>query len=200
MKYRLGPPGIVLAVALLAGPADLEAQTTSGPWVSVGGGGGWADGSCDCVSSGRDATLGGSLAVGGGWAVTDRLRLGAEFALWAAPVDETRPLTAYRMYNLMGTMSYGASSARGPFIRAGIGVGFVSGPVDLYRGATLDRSKGVGAMVGVGYDVPINRRVAFTPSVRLWGAHIGDLRSGPDVLLSGWTQVVVDATVSLTVR
>lgn len=198
--FPLSPKAWLAVVVLLAGGAVVDAQTNTGPWLSVGGGGGLADGSCDCQSSGRDATVGGSLAVGGGWTVTDRVRLGAEFALWAAPVDEARPLTAYRMYNLMSTVTYALRPAGGPFLRGGIGVGFVSGPARLYKYATLDRAKGLGGMIGVGYDVPINRHVAFTPSLRAWGAYIGDLRSGQDVLLSGWQQVVVDATFSLTFR
>lgn len=191
--FALQATGAAL-ISLFAASAA-QAQSTPGPWLGIGGGLGWA--TADWL--GPSATYAGASGyIRGGWALGDHVRVGAEVDLWRRPVDNEQPESAYRLFDIAGVLSYHARS--GAFVRGGLGMGVVSGDVNLYKGATLSASKGPSAIAGIGFESPVSTHVAGTFGVNVRWAHIGELRSGQTVLRTGWSQRVIDATIGLTFR
>jgi hypothetical protein len=146
---------LALAMGASAVPsADLAAQMAQvreGFWFN--GGLGYGTLGCqDC--SGREGGLSGGLAVGG--TLSPRLLLGAGTNGWTKTEDGVT-LTAG---TLTAQVRFYPSESGGFFLLGGLGIGSVDVAIS---GWGSDSETGVGAVLGLGYDVRIARNVSLTP-------------------------------------
>lgn len=164
---------------------------------SVGAGWGSADLSCDDCGSGGWRENSGVASFGGGFTVNRNVLVGAEFNLWTKSyVDPEFGSADVNFYNLLGTVTV-YPSAGGFFVKGGAGLAVFD--MDIKASGvsmTLDMGKGLGVLVGGGYDVPVGR-VAVSPAVSYWYGKTGDLKYGGETFASGVSHNVLAVTVSL---
>lgn len=151
---RLATVVSCLAIACLA--ADpLDAQNVRDSfWFSVGAGYGTAATDCDYCTGNRESGNGFFLRFGG--ASSPHASLGVEASLWNRNDEESR----IGFKTLLGILQAYPSASAGLFFDFGLGVSrthmqFPS--IDYVRTA-------VAVEFGAGYDIPLNRHFAFTPS------------------------------------
>jgi hypothetical protein len=151
----------VLVAGVMSAPAA-SAQTTpnpAGPTAQVREGfwfnGGLGFGSLGCDDcSGRTNGLSGGLSGGG--TVSDRLLLGVGTTGWHRSEDGVS-LTAG---TLDARLRVYPSVSSGFFLTGGMGVGTINASVS---GLGSAREKGLGMMLGLGWDVRVAPKVSLTP-------------------------------------
>lgn len=191
--------GILLA-AFTVVPRAAHGQERQGFWFGAGAGYGSADTSCDeCQNDTREAVR--TAYVMAGWTVTPRFLLGGEFNAWSDNDMNAGPNVEMKLkaYGASATVTFYPRASSGFFIRGGVGASFVDADFELRRTTiSADLGKGVGLVVGGGYDVRLGRSVSLTPALNVRVGHIGDVRVDGETFVSGWKQNVVDITLGLT--
>ena len=199
MQGRVVRSIVLAAIVYLGSAAAVEAQDRRGFWGSVGGG--WGSGVVTCDECGdEDEREGaGTGFVRLGWGLTDRLLLGAEFNLWSKSFDEDDFIDARAsLYNWTATVSY-YPTATGFFVKGGAGIASADLEVEAAGSdVSIDFGNGLGIIAGVGYDIPVARRLSITPAVTYWRGHLGDVRLFGTTAIEGWRHNVVEVTVGLT--
>ncbi len=151
----------LVLTALLGAPGLVAAQTVDnaplphaeGFWFS--GGMGFGSMGCqDCAS--RADGLSGGLSFGR--AVSDKVLLGVGTTGWSKSLDDGTLLT---VGTLDARVRFYPTLKSGFFINGGVGLGTVSAGSSVF--SPDDVEMGVGIMLGVGYDVRLNRKVSLTP-------------------------------------
>ena len=151
--HRLVPRLTLLALAVVTSAAS--AQTTSdrqGFWFNIGIGAG-SLGCNDCGGERTTAPSGG-LALGG--TVSRQLLIGAFSNGWAKSEDGVT-ITAGTL--VLGVRFYPSESS-GFFLLGGIGLGRIDLAISGFGSAG---ETGTGALLGLGWDIPISRSVSVTP-------------------------------------
>jgi len=190
---------VVLTLVWLASPRDLAAQERSGFWFGVGGGFGSAGVSCgECGDSDRESS--GAVYLKGGWTVSPRTLVGMELNRWSKD-DSSDPEFGgtINMYNFSGTLTLYPQQSSGLFVKGGAGVALLDVDVKgLGSSASFELGKGLGFVLGAGYDIPLSRRISLTPAVNYWYGRPGDISILGTTLFSDWKQNVVDFTIGIT--
>lgn len=189
----------LVCLGLLTAPGRASAQDRAGGWFGGGGGWGSADLTCDDCGSGGDREDSGVFYLNGGWTLNKHVLLGGEFNLWMKTF--TDPDFAgnvdVNFYNLLGTATFYPSSTGGFFIKGGAGIAFFDMDVkDAGITATIDMGKGLGLIVGGGYDIPVGR-IAIPVAVNYWYANTGDLTVMNQAVLTGVSHNVFTVTVGV---
>lgn len=146
--------GLVCAAMLglaLANPHIAPAQrphTRQGFWFNIGLGYG-SLGCQDCGS--REGAPTGSLALGG--TLSQKVVIGAGTTGWTRVEGGGDGLT---VGTLTALIRFYPSATGGFFILGGLGVGMIGADI-------TDFETGVGALVGLGYDVRVGNNVSITP-------------------------------------
>jgi hypothetical protein len=127
-------------------PATANKHARQGFWFNAGLGFG-SVGCQDC--DGRESGLSGGLSLGG--SITDRFLLGVGTSGFAKEIDgET-----FSVGTFDARVRFYPSRTNGFFLTGGIGLGNVS-----YAGET---ERGLGVVLGLGYDIRVGRNVSLTP-------------------------------------
>ena len=192
--------GAILVMGCLCAAAPGVAQNREGFWMGVGGGWGSAGVTADqSVDEGRENSGVGYLR--GGWALTNRLLLGGDLAVWTKTAAiERDTMMDLNIYHFSGTLTYYPSTS-GFFVKGGAGGAFMDAAVKVPGATTnLDLGKGFNVVVGAGFDIPIATHLAVTPAIDYWRGMLGDVKVAgfPGPVLSGWSHNVVAATVGIT--
>lgn len=132
-------------------PAESAAQERSGFWFS--GGLGWASFGCEGCE-GREGGVSGSLSLG--TSLSQQLLVGVSSNAWTKSEEGAR-LTAG---TLTATARYYPSATNGLHVAGGLGLGMLEVGVSGFGSA---RETGLGAVVGVGYDIRMMPNVSVTP-------------------------------------
>jgi len=184
---------------MLAAPKDGLAQAREGFWFGLGAGYGSADATCDdCDSGDREGS--GVAYIRSGYALNERLLVGAEATVWSKSfeIPDLGGDSRLNMYNVMAILTFYPQPSGGLFVKGGVGVAVLDLELDL-DDATLDADlgTGLGLSIGAGYDIPVGR-IAITPGVNFWYGQPGDLRLLGETIATNWKQNVVDFTVGIT--
>lgn len=145
---------VALALAALsprAASAQGHPQIRQGFWFNAGAGYG-SLGCQDC--SGREGALSGGLAFGG--TLSRKVLLGAGANGWSKSENGAR----LSVGTLTALIRFYPSATGGFFLTGGLGVGQVHASVSGLGSAT---ETGVGALVGLGYDIRFGQNVSLTP-------------------------------------
>ena len=126
-------------------------QSRSGFWFSAGLG----YGSLGCQGcSGRTGGMSGNIALGG--SLSQKVRLGVSSNGWVKSENgSTLSVNA-----ITAAVRFYPSARGGFFLLGGLGVGFVSADI---TGVGSGSESGVGALLGLGYDIPLSHSISFTP-------------------------------------
>jgi hypothetical protein len=145
-----------------------HAQVREGFWIGFGFGWGSLGLSCNGCRTDRVGAASGYLKLGG--TLGPRLLLGGETNSWTKN-DAGTTVTAG---NASFAAYYYPQPAGGLFLKGGIGAA-------VFKEEGADAAKGVGLVLGVGYDVRVGRNISITPVANFnWGS-VGDVVSPPDV-------------------
>lgn len=154
---------------LLAPPAALGAQEAGshhGFALGAGLGHGSAQLTCSICQGGRDGGTSGFLSAG--YAVTSRIRLGAEVLAWykgGQQVDYL--LTSAHLIAVLYPLA-----GNGLFIKTGFGIAKYAAEDDT----DAVKTKAFAGQVGVGYEVPVGRGFSLVPFANFLGTAGGDVR------------------------
>ncbi len=155
MKTLRSAIAVTMALAVLAqaGHAQSRVLEHRGFWLRFGLGYGSVDLTCDGCQSSREGGVAGFLALGG--TLGPHWQLGGETSSWVKS-EEGITLT-------IGTATlsgyYYPSLKNGLYLRAGAGLSY-SIATD---GSASETHTGVGGILGLGYDIPVSRKVAISP-------------------------------------
>lgn len=142
---------VVAALSPQVASAQGHAQTRQGFWFN----GGMGYGSLGCQDcSGREGGLSGGIALGG--TLSQKVLLGVSTNGWSKS-DSGERLT---VGTLTAMMRFYPSSTGGFFLTGGLGVGQVRAEISGFGSAS---ETGVGALVGLGYDIRVGQNVSLTP-------------------------------------
>lgn len=160
MRRSLALPMVALSLVLLgvAGSASAQTEATApvatrhhGLWFS--GGMGW--GSLGCQNCGsRTGGLSGGLTLGG--TISPKFLLGVGTSGWTKS-ENGATLT---VGTLDARLRFYPSLTSGFFLTAGLGIGRISASVNGFGSAA---ENGVGALLGLGWDIPISPSASLTP-------------------------------------
>jgi hypothetical protein len=102
------------------------------------------------------------------------------------------------MYHVSGTATYYPRRSGGLFVKGGAGVALLDMTVKVSGSSVkADLGRGLGLVVGGGYDIPVGR-ISVTPAVNYWYGQPGDLKILGETLATNWKQNVVDFTIGIT--
>ncbi len=156
MKAKLSSSVLSLAVMTLCiagnavGQQYQQVQHRSGFWFSAGLG--WGSLGCqDCGS--RTGGLSGNLSLGG--TLSNKVLLGVSANGWTKS-DSGVTLSV----NAITAAARFYPSGHGFFLIGGLGIGTVSGAVSGFGSSS---ETGVGALLGLGYDMKIGPKLSLTP-------------------------------------
>jgi hypothetical protein len=142
---------VALSVAVSSSGSAQISQTRQGFWFN----GGLGYGSLGCENcDGREGALSGGLAIGG--ALSQKVLLGAGMNGWSKS-ESGATLT---VGTLTALLRFYPSATGGFFLVGGLGVGSIRAELD---GFGSDSETGVGALVGLGYDIRVGQNVSLTP-------------------------------------
>lgn len=152
MRYLLRTAALTLALMVLTASLAAAQQTRKGFWFNVGLGYG-SLGCDDC--DGREGGLSGGLSLGGTLA-QGKLLLGVGTNGWSKEENSVRLTVG----TLEALIRFYPSRTGGFFLTGGLGLGSIRVSVD---GGGSDSETGVGAIIGLGYDLRIGNNVSLTP-------------------------------------
>ena len=153
MAKRFAPLFMLLLVGSLAIAATAHAQnaqTRDGFWIS--GGLGYGSLGCDNCGS-REGGLTGDLSLGG--TISPRFLLGVGTTGWT----KTQQGATLTVATFDARVRFYPSAAGGFFLTGGLGVGSASLGVSGYS----QTQTGLGAILGLGYDVRFAKNASLTP-------------------------------------
>ena len=142
-----------LSVLLLLAATTLSAQrpqTREGFWLNIGAG--YATLGCNNCN-GREEGGAGTISLGG--TLSQKWQLGANVSAWTKDQSGVN----WTVGLVSGVAKFYPSATGGFFLQAGAGVAAVDITVNNVTGT----KKGVGSMLGAGYDIRIGRNVSLTP-------------------------------------
>jgi hypothetical protein len=173
-----------------------RSQEREGFWIGFGAGYGSASASASCEGcSGdgdREGSFTGFLKLGG--TVNPQILVGAESNVWVKSQDNV----TLTLGSLAGTVTYYPVLSSGFFLKAGVGLSYMSTDLGA-SGATVSVSKtGWGLLAGVGYDLRVGRMISLTPSFNYYYGKPGDLSVDGDLVVPGWKQNVLDFALGVT--
>jgi hypothetical protein len=155
MRALLRATSVVALILAATAPRSASAQdvarTRDGFWLNAGMGYG-SLGCQDCSS--REGSWIGGLALGG--SLSQKVLLGAGFNGWTKS-ESGATLT---VGTLTALIRYYPSATGGFFLTGGLGLGSIRAELS---GFGSDSETGVGALVGLGYDVRVGPNVSLTP-------------------------------------
>jgi hypothetical protein len=184
---------LVSCLASASAASAAHPQERHGFWITLGGGVGSAQISCDDCPSDRETDVVGHVALGG--TLNEHLLVGADINLWS---KEQEGVTV-NLYNALATLTIYPQASSGFFLKAGAGLSFADN--DLREGSTtitLDFGNGLGLVAGAGYDVRVGRNISITPAVSYWYGRHGDVKFMGETIFGNWKHNVVDFTVGVT--
>ena len=192
---------VAVTFAWMAMPSMAAAQDRTGVWFALGGGYGSADVTCkECGATDRQSSGVGYLR--GGWSLNPQTRIGVEYDVWTKKqAVETGVEGTVSLSNVSGTISYYPSPTANFFVKGGVGASLVSTEFTV-QGSKIsaDLGKGLGVIVGAGYDIRVGKRWAVTPAVDFWYGNQGDIKLAGQTIATDWKQNVLDLTIGVTFR
>jgi hypothetical protein len=138
------------ALLPLGASAQEHTRAREGFWFNAGLG----YGTLGCQDCGREGSVSGGVALGG--TLSQKVLLGVGTNGWTKS-ENGATLTVGTVTALM---RFYPSATGGLFLLGGLGVGTIRAEVD---GFGSDSETGLGALVGVGYDIRIGHNVSLTP-------------------------------------
>jgi hypothetical protein len=142
---------VLAALSPRAASAQGHPQTRQGFWFN----GGLGYGSLGCQDCGsREGGLSGGLAIGG--SLSQKVLLGAGTNAWTKSENGA----TLSVGTLTALIRFYPSATGGFFLLGGLGVGQVHAEVAGFGSGT---ETGVGALVGLGYDIRVGQNVSLTP-------------------------------------
>jgi hypothetical protein len=155
----------LLLGALAVAPLSAQTPKRSGFWLGVGAGWGSARLNCNICQKDRDDAVSGYAQLG--YTVTPQFLLGLESNLWynpGTPTDQT-----------MGTIGligqFYPSASNGLYFKIGANLAKYWAKDDARNEF---KTKAVGGLVGVGYEVPIGTNLTIAPFVTVLGSANSD--------------------------
>jgi len=190
MRRLLSLAPAVLLCSLLA--SSLSAQVPAPPqrqgaWFGAGVGYGAVKLSCGICrdEGGRIGGPSGYLRVGA--TLSQSFLLGAEMSLWrgkADQVDPAEPTVTRTSVDLFAVAYWYPSLAHGFYLKGGLGL------VSWRGGGDQLTTKSIGGVLGVGYEIPVNRQWSIAPFFNYVDSSNGTLRrEGADLPYDGSTSM-----------
>jgi hypothetical protein len=160
----LGRVGLALGLvaALTAAPAAAQhAQRRAGFTFGVGLGYGWMGLGCDdCAGGERDGGLAGNIMLGAALAPT--VVIGAEATGWSRTGDDA----SLYFTNVSGAVYFYPMAVQRLFLKGGIGTSLVKAVTGSGAfGSQLESERGMGLLLGAGYDLHLGANPTVTPVV-----------------------------------
>jgi hypothetical protein len=177
---------VAVTVGLLGLATGLEGQGDRyrGYWGNLGLGGGVRIASSD---GSTEATGGGAAQLRMGGKLSDYMLLGAEVSGWGWEEDGIFVLRG----NWTATGVFFPSADLGLLIKAGVGGATARAVETQTVGTGRSITKlGVGATVGVGYDIAFGPTISLTPGIDFLYQYVDD----PDVRTAGFLLLTVGVT------
>jgi hypothetical protein len=141
----------LITVSFTSSALGQHPQRRQGFWFSAGLGYG-SLGCQDC--GGREGAASGNLSLGG--TLSQKVLLGASSNAWV----KSESGTTLTVNTLTAAVRFYPSATGGFFLIGGLGVGTVSAVISGFGSGS---ETGVGALLGLGYDVRVGRNVSLTP-------------------------------------
>lgn len=191
---RVRPYQLIVAFTVIAAlsPTSLAAQrpqTRQGFWISMSGGTGNLNWSCDGCSK-RDHG-GGTLAVRLGGSPSQNFLLGAEFNELFVDLGVAEISAGYGAF----TVYWYPSATGGVFVKGGAGIG-------TYYRHTSDtltaRSTSAAILLGAGYDIRVGRKISINPMLTLWSSNKAYLKEEGVPIATGFRQYGVALQLGVT--
>ena len=142
---------VALSLSVSSTASAQYSQTRQGFWFN--GGLGYGSLGCDDCE-GREGAWSGGLAIGG--TISQKFLLGASTNGWTKS-DDGLTLT---VATLTALARYYPSATGGFFLQGGLGVGSIRMELE---DVGEDSETGLGALVGLGYDLRVGQNVSLTP-------------------------------------
>jgi hypothetical protein len=153
---------VVLTAASLTLPGPAAAQVRRGFWLNAGLGYG-SQGCADCI---RDDGLSGDFALGG--TLSPRVQVGLGSAGWLRNYSSSTATIA----TLDARVRFYPSPTGNLYLTGGLGLGALHIDRDDFGSST---KTGVGAVVGVGYDIRMGSSVSLTPYLTGFGVRVSGI-------------------------
>lgn len=190
MSRRIRPAlaGTLAALVLAAAPAAAQAPQRDGFWLGLGGGGGSAIRCEECAGETRMRS--GVVTMEAGWSPSERLLYGVDLTYWGKTFARGGAKRTLELYNLSFTALLFPSARSGFFLKGGVGFAYADTEFRDDAGTSTLSDSGFGAIAGLGYDIPLGRRLAVTPAVSyMFGVTADSMKHD-----------VFAATIALTLR
>jgi len=169
--------------------AAQRAQTRQGFWVSLGGGTGNLNWSCDGCSKLDHG--GGALAVRAGGSPSQNILLGGEINQVFVDLGTVEITAGYSAF----TVYWYPSATGGLFVKSGVGVG-------TYYQRTSDtvtaHSTSAALLLGAGYDIRVGRKISVNPMLTLWSSNKAYLKEAGVPIATGLRQYGVALQLGVT--
>lgn len=189
------PTQLLWIVAALAAPLTHVASAQApiarhGFWGAFGLGYGANGLSCSGGCSFNSDAKGGGLTVALklGGTPSPRVRLGGEVNLWT---KDHSGLTE-SVGNISAAVYFYPSARSGFFVKGGVGVA----SFQLSQGGSTESANGIGVLTGLGYDIPVSRKVSLSPIANFYFGHDGDLTDASGTI-PGIRHAIVDFGLSV---
>ena len=155
--------GTLAALCMAVAPAAAQAPQRDGFWLGVGGGAGSAIRCEECAGEAR--MRGGVVTIEAGWAPSERLLYGVDVTYWGKSFARAGTEQTLELYNFSFTALLFPSERAGFFLKGGVGFAYADTEFRDDAGTSTLSDSGFGAIAGMGYDIPLGRRIAVTPAV-----------------------------------
>jgi hypothetical protein len=176
-------------------PLPAGAQEHRGFWIGTGIGLGSVD-----VSTSDGINLPGRARKGAfdiltGWTLSPQFLVGIEFNTVSIGVIHDGVFQNAGVIDLTGTITYYPRLSSGLFVKGGVGGSFLD---DLQDSPAVDvRGIGVGAIVGIGYDIYLGRNFSLTTAVDFRFSRISSVTLDGQPGFQDWKHNVLDVTVGI---
>lgn len=181
-------------MALLLGAGlSADAQERRGFWIGAGVSLGSAEVSAAGVDPERNRVS--VVDVAAGWTLSPRLLIGAEGNSFSVTFFDGVASQQAGIIDLAAIVSYYPRASSGFFVKGGVGPTFAD---DLEDSPTLDvTGRGVGGIIGTGYDIYIGRNFSLTTAVDVRFSRIAEVRLDERPGFRNWRHNVIEFTVGI---